>query len=92
MIDALPVLTEYFNSRPSARGDAFLRLPQALQGFQFTPLREGRPARFRPCSSRRTYFNSRPSARGDLRVQGATMAVGKFQFTPLREGRQEIES
>ena len=32
--------------------------------FQFTPLREGRPDRYRSISSR-AYFNSRPSARGD---------------------------
>ena len=32
--------------------------------FQFTPLREGRPA-LATASSTRAYFNSRPSARGD---------------------------
>ncbi len=32
----------YFNSRPSARGDAVLRVVFLLFVFQFTPLREGR--------------------------------------------------
>ena len=35
----------YFNSRPSARGDKSKNLLNSLYGiFQFTPLREGRPA------------------------------------------------
>ena len=40
-----------------------------LRKFQFTPLREGRPA---PCKGhlRGSYFNSRPSARGDLNQAG----------------------
>ena len=34
---------DYFNSRPSARGDSLLRYSQPpLVTFQFTPLREGR--------------------------------------------------
>ena len=33
--------------------------------FQFTPLREGRPAPTQ-CAGQRHYFNSRPSARGDV--------------------------
>ena len=37
--------------------------------FQFTPLREGRPAVVDALSVLTVYFNSRPSARGDLFVQ-----------------------
>ena len=49
-------LSAYFNSRPSARGDARARQQYAIPSvFQFTPLREGR----RACRSRR---RSRPSA------------------------------
>ena len=35
----------YFNSRPSARGDAFSRRGATYSQFQFTPLREGRRKR-----------------------------------------------
>ena len=55
----------YFNSRPSARGDAEKNIRKPLDNvFQFTPLREGRPDTS-PSTERRRYFNSRPSARGD---------------------------
>ena len=55
----------YFNSRPSARGDKSKNLLNSLYGiFQFTPLREGRPARGKPPLPSKN-FNSRPSARGD---------------------------
>ena len=40
------------------------RRTRAATTFQFTPLREGRPAG-RTTRCRRCYFNSRPSARGD---------------------------
>ena len=143
----------YFNSRPSARGDADAQSVQESADisihapprgatnltvgsstdytFQFTPLREGRL----PTSSEipaSPYFNSRPSARGDPQIiqpateqanfnsrpsargdrsekfeanslyisihappRGATTpaatlpAIEIFQFTPLREGRPE---
>ena len=56
---------DYFNSRPSARGDAFPGVRESgRREFQFTPLREGRRCSTRITSSP-TYFNSRPSARGD---------------------------
>ena len=56
---------DYFNSRPSARGDGNPRRAEAwTRQFQFTPLREGR-RRGRLSGQRRGYFNSRPSARGD---------------------------
>ena len=78
----------YFNSRPSARGDASnLVLKHHNFRFQFTPLREGRlqgiGTHRKDCD-----FNSRPSARGDLRAEQARIRAQKlFQFTPLREGR-----
>ena len=54
--------------------------------FQFTPLREGRPARIeRPPLPGN--FNSRPSARGDRCSRRSFFERGLFQFTPLREGR-----
>ena len=55
----------YFNSRPSARGDA-TAAGQDTSGilFQFTPLREGRLVDV--LRQRQAFdFNSRPSARGD---------------------------
>ena len=39
----LPHCSDYFNSRPSARGDSsMIYIPYQLSLFQFTPLREGR--------------------------------------------------
>ena len=80
-------LASYFNSRPSARGDGGFPAPVPRHSFQFTPLREGRPAA--PCFAVVIVsdFNSRPSARGDANVQPLLLG-NKFQFTPLREGRQ----
>ena len=57
--------------------------------FQFTPLREGRPAG-RTTQYRRCYFNSRPSARGDRACRFLVFCGFPFQFTPLREGRHGI--
>ena len=58
---------EYFNSRPSARGDTPEQLKvYTTNGFQFTPLREGRRGVSNSAFSAAMYFNSRPSARGDL--------------------------
>ena len=68
MIDALPVLPEHFNSRPSARGDDMhFREADAEVVFQFTPLREGRRTATSFLRATSSYFNSRPSARGDIR-------------------------
>ena len=58
---------DYFNSRPSARGDREAHpMAEAIGKFQFTPLREGRPGRRRCTPQSPRYFNSRPSARGDF--------------------------
>ena len=55
----------YFNSRPSARGDEYSASQRFRASiFQFTPLREGRPAH-NVRQIRHNHFNSRPSARGD---------------------------
>ena len=63
----------YFNSRPSARGDAtFLESVYTPTLFQFTPLREGRLAAS-PGRWARAYFNSRPSARGDAALLGCAV-------------------
>ena len=40
---SLRQLQTYFNSRPSARGDAIGKPTFVMSVFQFTPLREGRP-------------------------------------------------
>ena len=82
------ILPNYFNSRPSARGDdSYMGAVCAKRGFQFTPLREGRRARLRVCSAAQSDFNSRPSARGDNDFDFHNEMVVLFQFTPLREGR-----
>ena len=57
---------EYFNSRPSARGDRTITRSRQQCLFQFTPLREGRQHEY-DFGTLRFYFNSRPSARGDGR-------------------------
>ena len=57
--------------------------------FQFTPLREGRPAACGGFRHPGGYFNSRPSARGDAGSQSFQSAPILFQFTPLREGRPD---
>ena len=80
----------YFNSRPSARGDAARDRASALARiFQFTPLREGRRAAAHLGFNAHGDFNSRPSARGDGK-RGEETSILKFQFTPLREGRRGL--
>ena len=80
----------YFNSRPSARGDARDRQNRNItpSGFQFTPLREGR----RGDIERRqngNQFQFTPLREGRQKLQGAACRRTKFQFTPLREGRHD---
>ena len=58
--------------------------------FQFTPLREGRPANVYRLRLVRRHFNSRPSARGDASPTGGASPTTRFQFTPLREGRLKL--
>ena len=78
-------LEYYFNSRPSARGDAARIWKSRHTAFQFTPLREGRrfvheyvPYRF--------YFNSRPSARGDPSAPDQSLCRKYFNSRPSARG------
>ena len=81
------LLQFHFNSRPSARGDPWPSADsQAVRGFQFTPLREGRPPRRKPCRRRRADFNSRPSARGDGRHHMRHTADAYFNSRPSARG------
>ena len=83
----------YFNSRPSARGDmesvSFYSFPRS---FQFSPLREGRQAYAGQLHPWSDYFNSRPSARGDCVSTRSKRRSIVFQFSPLREGRPDVSA
>ena len=57
-------------------------LPQV---FQFTPLREGRPAGLFD-ATRRPYFNSRPSARGDDGLHTLFERLPDFNSRPSARG------
>ena len=77
---------QYFNSRPSARGDGF---PETLLNldllFQFTPLREGRP-RLTELEESTANFNSRPSARGDENGYVDMARIIDFNSRPSARG------
>ena len=77
-----------FNSRPSARGDAHSAAVRCFSAaFQFTPLREGRPAR-KSNSTRSARFQFTPLREGRRAAAGRRITrLTIFQFTPLREGR-----
>ena len=82
---------DYFNSRPSARGD-----PRAGRGrlpslFQFTPLREGRPARC-PQLYCEVLISIHAPPRGATLSPYFVSEVVSFQFTPLREGRRSTST
>ena len=77
---------EYFNSRPSARGDAMRGDSGTSDEFQFTPLREGRRASRRRRPTRLKYFNSRPSARGDAHSKVSNQARHHFNSRPSARG------
>ena len=82
----------YFNSRPSARGDA-KRCYMANMAwiFQFTPLREGRPDFAK--SDYRTYISIHAPPRGATNAtRRGFLTPVLFQFTPLREGRPHFPS
>ena len=61
------------------------------QLFQFTPLREGRPARFPRFPFGLRYFNSRPSARGDAYKVRATQDAINFNSRPSARGDQIMD-
>ena len=77
----------YFNSRPSARGDARAGTMQRerQQRFQFTPLREGRRACWLAADGANISIHAPPRGATDD-VMNALKPI-LFQFTPLREGR-----
>ena len=77
----------YFNSRPSARGDARRKPSSRRKQFQFTPLREGRRGTG-AIPPRRWLFQFTPLREGRPFATSGIPGVGKFQFTPLREGRR----
>ena len=79
--------TDYFNSRPSARGDGVLPETEAPHFlFQFTPLREGRQAPT-PQLGGITIFQFTPLREGRHLEEDGSKWAEEFQFTPLREGR-----
>ena len=87
------ILHQYFNSRPSARGDTPRRLNvSSLLLFQFTPLREGRHQQAR--SHRRAVPISihAPPRGATSRALLVARKLHLFQFTPLREGRRLTKS
>ena len=79
---------DYFNSRPSARGDNTTNSCVSLVvEFQFTPLREGRRCkRNKTSSTMRFQFTPLREGRPSRSYSGACAL--RFQFTPLREGRR----
>ena len=85
-VRALVAQARYFNSRPSARGDAKNEVLATGKIFQFTPLREGRPG-YPASTAQPMAFQFTPLREGrpiPYRLQYSALA---FQFTPLREGR-----
>ena len=77
----------HFNSRPYVRGDqgAQQSSPSAAV-FQFTPLREGRPANVDD-EELWDVFQFTPLREGRLICHCHFWLQYLFQFTPLREGR-----
>ena len=59
-----------------------------MQQFQFTPLREGRPAH-PDTTMQPTKFQFTPLREGRQVGDAFGVIISKFQFTPLREGRQQ---
>ena len=78
----------YFNSRPSARGDAADKGGMLAIQFQFTPLREGRRVHSSAISLSAPRFQFTPLREGRPGYPARTAQAMIFQFTPLREGRR----
>ena len=55
--------------------------------FQFTPLREGRPAAVGRMCGFRDLFQFTPLREGRQQMPTIRLPTHLFQFTPLREGR-----
>ena len=78
---------DYFNSRPSARGDKVaVHATIFFKAFQFTPLREGRQHGQRLGLYGRL-FQFTPLREGRRSNAERILPRRGFQFTPLREGR-----
>ncbi len=82
-----------FNSRPCERGDAaWMLLMRIVLGFQFTPLREGRPC-YGAVSQVEQAVSIHAPARGATPLSSASRCSScVFQFTPLREGRLQLSA
>ena len=84
---ARAIWRNYFNSRPSARGDQIDACAEGITLFQFTPLREGRQGSKWRWAHGCISIHAPP--RGATRSgNGIGTKGGIFQFTPLREGRR----
>ena len=82
-----PHQTDYFNSRPSARGDA-----EVLYGYKAEINFNSRPsargdARWNSNSCVKFISIHAPPRGATYKVKAGTTAPTAFQFTPLREGR-----
>ena len=76
---------EYFNSRPSARGDHSSRQTATATLFQFTPLREGRHQGIQPV--RRGYISIHAPPRGATRHSRQPLSTtGYFNSRPSARG------
>ena len=70
------------------RGATFVAFRQRLPcKFQFTPLREGRPAARATVSITTNAFQFTPLREGRRQSNSSAAISAVFQFTPLREGR-----
>ena len=79
----------YFNSRPSARGDAMRGDSGTSDDISIHAPPRGATTVLCQLLPRLLYFNSRPSARGDFSGGWWPLVASPFQFTPLREGRRK---
>ena len=84
---ATRTFAEYFNSRPSARGDVALAHVFHSRNISIHAPPRGATLRSALSSRAPSNFNSRPSARGDFGFGAQRIHRMLFQFTPLREGR-----
>ncbi len=81
---------DYFNSRPSARGDAHhLRRPNAGGYFNSRPSARGDIDQI-VCLAAQKSISIHAPPRGATARSWRLPATWRFQFTPLREGRQGV--
>ena len=77
---------EYFNSRPSARGDAQQVGDAGLLIISIHAPPRGATSSRRGTAARQSYFNSRPSARGDCNLDKRARRVQNFNSRPSARG------